>query len=1204
MTPSMVGLIFSIIGALFLIVGILWGLIRGLKKSLFRGLWIFGVALLTYFLTPVISNALCNIDISAFASITIEGEEVTTVFETIRNILLKQEQIVEIINENPSLLPLLQQVVVLIINVFVFPILFWATKIVTYPIWAIISAIVFKKKQKTVINGKHMLVKAKKHRLAGMALGLVAGIMVMVVTLMPVIGTINLIKKVDAVEYSASETGEGIISSNVDPEIMEFVDAYSDSILGTALKYSGIEYLSNSMYEFLSTKKIDDQKVTLSRELELYVNLYNDLYNIQKTDFENLTQDSMSIFLNSSENIVKRLFSSSLLKIAGKELIPYAVGFLEKNETFQEQVDSINIAVMKQLALDSLDKFRTTNVNELQQDVLNVIYMAKSLNDGNILVPTIKGELETKEYVNLFTDTVVDQVTKYMFKMPSLEKIYPMALDSAFIYLADVLEFDYTSKEYTGESLGQEDFANVLKGGLTVARSLDPDSEFYITKASFKSTGKFLDTLKDLDVLKDGVFENILSKVVDKAKEEINKSEQADNVKSLIGTIIDKFETLIVNRQVLLETELEEYGILFDDIKVTIEEFSTIDKKQLVLAKYGELLDKLNETEILKEIMPDILNTGWDSIKDGFLDALKDFANLEPIARSIMDNIILVLRNQHVTNPEITSDSNIQLSMEVEFAGIQNLYQFIVDNMMNYFEEGGAGADGLQDDLFGETSTLATDLGEQFDAIRDNLIVTPTVVRNLMAEVFTTVKDGLASNERAQKFIDDIVENMRTFTTGVTWKDELEHIKTLANYARTDGFDINTVGDVLDEVCESKFIGFTLINDMLQEEVQAKYDEMSIDVKNETSDTIIENIKLNVSTISSKIYTAEIDYMLDMIDMIDDINATGGLSYTDIGTKLDGFHDSFTISNVRPYMISYAIENKLKDETEGSVIYSVLTQIGENALAPIDRINATFYTRQFTGIETIANLTYPESKDDLTMASMTEIGTAFFNISNIYDYAMIYNLGEIVINELLDQIDYDDLLSIIDSLKSNITDATTGIMVTNRKPSDTSKVEAVKVKYVACFTDLYMLCDIYETVDGITINDSVNGAEVGGYLDTVDALSIIKEEDKDIALIIVDKFEQYGLDTIRAKKNSKLDEVDEVMPDGDASEIADFKNRIENAAMAYSTNFQEVVAATRTEINTRTTKTYSEIFATLATNMRSLFTNVDIAFETILPSNK
>ena len=42
MTPSMVGLIFSIIGALFLIVGIIWGLIRGLKKSLFRGLWIFG----------------------------------------------------------------------------------------------------------------------------------------------------------------------------------------------------------------------------------------------------------------------------------------------------------------------------------------------------------------------------------------------------------------------------------------------------------------------------------------------------------------------------------------------------------------------------------------------------------------------------------------------------------------------------------------------------------------------------------------------------------------------------------------------------------------------------------------------------------------------------------------------------------------------------------------------------------------------------------------------------------------------------------------------------------------------------------------------------------------------------------------------------------------------------------------------------------
>lgn len=1192
----MIWLIVTGVGALFLIIGIFWGLIRGLKKSLFRGLWIFGLALVMYFVTPAISNALCNMDLS-FLNIVIEGESVATIFEALKTILMKQESIAELINENPSLLPLLEQVIVLLVNVIVFPIVFWIAKIVTYPIWAIISAVVFKKKQKTVINGKHMIVKAKKHRLTGALLGLVTGIMVMVVTLMPVVGTIDLVKNVDELEYSAGENGEGIVTSMVGAETMEYVDAYSDSVFGKALKYSGIEYLSNSMYEFLSTKKIDNQKVTLSRELELYVGLYNDIYNIQKTDFDNLTQESMSIFLNSAENIVKKLFSSSLLKIAGKDLIPYAVGFLEENETFQEKVDSINTEELKTLALESLEKFKTTNVNELQQDVLNVIYMAKSLNDGAILVPTIRGELEQKDYLTLFTDTVVDQVTKYMFKMPSLKKIYPMALDTAFVYLSGQLGFDYTSKDYNENSLVQEDFANVIKGGLAVARSLDTETEFYITKASFKSTGKFLDVLKNLNVLQDGMFETIVDKLVEKGKTEINNSEQSDDVKALIGTIIEKFEGLIINREVLLETEFEQYGVLFDDVKATIEEFSTLDKKQLSLDKYGALLDRLNETKILKEVMPDLLSTGWDSIKEGFLTALSDFENLESIVNEIMDNIILVLQNQHTSNPTISSSGNVQLSMEVEFEGIQDLYNFIVNNMMHYFEEGGTGSEGLQDDLFDEDSTLAIDLGTQFDSMKNNLIVTPTVVRNLMAEVFTTVKDGLATNARAQEFIDDIVTNMKTFTTGVTWAEELQHIKSLANYARTDGFDINTIGEILDEVCASKFIGYELINELIQEEIQTQYDAMSADIKNDTSDTIIANIKSNIASIASPIYETEIDYMLDMLDMIDELNSVSGMTYTAIGQKLDTFSSSRTISNVRPYMIAYAIDDKLASESEDSVIYAVLSKVKENALAVTGIINSDYYTRQFAGIESVANLTYPSSKDDLTVDMLGTIGLSFFNISDSYNYGMIYNLGEVVMGEMLDQIDYEDLATIITSLKENIIADTTGIMPSNRKPTDASKVEQAQNKYVACFTDLYVLVDIYGEVDSMTFNENTDGATLGGYLDTIDALSIVDTEDMDIANMLLDKFEQSGVDAIKAKKNDKIDEIDNDsnLQDVDPATIEQIKNDVNTIADQYTASFKSIITNTKAEVNNRTTKTYAEIFAVFMNQMNQQLTDAETA---------
>ena len=120
--------------------------------------------------------------------------------------------------------------------------------------------------------------------------------------------------------------------------------------------------------------------------------------------------------------------------------------------------------------------------------------------------------------MDLFTDNVIDQVTKYMFKMPSVNKIYPLALDTAFVFLAEELGFDYTSKDYSQNGLNQEDFANVLKGGMAVVRTVDAKSDYYVTKASFESIGQFLDILKNLNVMQDGLFDNIVNKLFEKGK--------------------------------------------------------------------------------------------------------------------------------------------------------------------------------------------------------------------------------------------------------------------------------------------------------------------------------------------------------------------------------------------------------------------------------------------------------------------------------------------------------------------------------------------------------------------------------------------------------------------------------------------------------------------------------------------------------------
>ena len=1201
-TPELIGLILSGIGGAFLFFGVFWGLVRGLKKSLFRGIWLIALALIIFFLTPTISRALCNLDLS-FLGVKV-GDATPSVFGIISDSILGVDGLADIADKNPSLIPLIEQLIILVINLFVFPISFWIAKIVTYPIWAIISAIVFRKK-KTIVNGKKMRVKTKKYRLVGMLVGAVSGVMVMVVTLMPLSGTINLIQKIDAMEYSNSKEGEGLITAVAGEEVMEYVDAYSDSVLAKAFKYTGVEFVSNSIYEYLSTAKVNDQKVSLSQELQLYVNLYNDINNIQKTDFNNLTKESMSIFLNSSEGLVKRLFSSAVLNVVGDDLIPYAVSLLEENESFKDTVGNVGAESLKNLINDSLEQFKTTGINSLQQDVVNAIYVAKALNDGDILVPALKGELKGDDYLDLFTDNVIDQVTKYMFKMPSVNKIYPLALDSAFVYLSEELGFDYTSKDYSQNGLNQEDFANVLKGGMAVVRTVDAKSDYYVTKASFESIGQFLDVLKNLNVMQDGLFDNIVDKLFEKGKDEINKSDQSATVKRLVETLVDEVEELIVNREVLLQTEFKEYGILFDDIKSTIDDFKGVTQNTIQLGKVGELLDRLNKTAILTEVLPEFIDVAWEQVENDFNEAMTEFPNIGSIITQIKDNIILVLENQNLPNEdrEITSHGgNLQLSLKFEFEKIQSFYNFVLDNIVPHFKDNGGGADALQNELLDEESTLISGLGKELDKLNTNLIISPSVVKNLMVEVFTTLKDGLSNDERSQEFVNDMVENMRTSTKDVIWESELRYIKILATSVK-NGFTFETIGEVLDDVYSCSFIGCDLINELIKEEIQKEYDTMDNSKKNLTTDEIIGRIIVNIDSIQEGIYEREINHMLNMLDMIE---ASSTMSYAELGTTLDQFNGSRTIANVRTRMIDYALDQRLEKETENSIFYKVLNTIKTNLAEVQTYVSNDFYTKQFSGIETIVPKTgvfeYPTNKDELTLVVMEDLGSRFFEISDKKVHVLVYNLGELVIAEMLSKVDYPDLADVVESLKQNVALGTTALLTANRKETvtDAYTMSLQKARYVACFTDIYQLMNIYEEVDSISVNESADGSVIGGCLDRINGLSIIKNEDRQLANIILNRFKTSINDIITGEANARKTDINNI-PDEmvDATTKQAYCDEIDVLHTTYTGEFETTLQAAKDRVNNLDNyntnienpsdkETYAKIFSSLLAEINTI----------------
>ena len=1167
----------------FLIFGMFWGMVRGFKKSLFRGVWLVLLAMIMFFLTPTISSALFNINLD-FLGIIINGEKVHTIYETAYNILTTQEQIADVITNNPSILPLIEELIVLFLNTIMFPILFWVAKIVTWPIWAIISAIIFKKK-KVMVAGKKKVIKTKKYRFVGMMVGAVAGVMVMTITLMPVNGTIKLIQEVDAIEYYASANGEGIITSMLGSENMKYIDAYNNTIVAKAMKYSGITGISNGMYNFLSTKKIDDQKVVLSDEVKLYVTLYNDIEVISKTDFENLDKTSMSIFLNSSENLLRNIFSSKVLKIVGDDLIVYAIDMLESNGTISKYLDQIKIEEIRELAVESVEEIKTSNVSSLQQDLLNTVFIAKSLNDNDILIPTLEKQLQPKDYLPLLTDNVIDELANYMFNMPSVKKIYPIAMNKALSYVGDLLGFEYTEKNFNDDNMTKTEFADIIKGGLGIVRTLDFESKYKVTKQSLEAVGSFLDIAKELYVLEDGVFDNIVTKLFDKGEAYLNNLELNDELKSLVSLVVGKVEAMVLNKQTLLKQEFKEYGILFDEIKVVVEEFTSSKKTELTLKTYGALLDKLNKTDLFENIVADVIDAGWDMVKDKVANLAPEFTDVSLIIETIKNNIGIVLRKEIPP-----TGANVQLSLEKEFENLQGLYDFFIDNFQPYFKEGGTGVTGLTSDLFGEESVLLTNFGAQLDILstKEQLIISNEVVRMVMAQALKVVKDEMIIDSTAKEFMGDIITNIENYTLIPVWADELNYFKKLATAAET-GIDLETIGSVLDNVYISKYIGNSTINKLLNSQIQNMYNDLNGDIKNGTTDLIIAGIKTNITKISGGVYNREISHLLNMLQLFDDFSTK---TFTELGETLDGFNASTTTASVRPLMIKYAVEIQLENTTDETTI-SALNQIKANIDKTPAVVANNFYTKELTILQSITELTYPESKEDLTETLLEELGLALYEAS---ETVFSHNLGQVVMNIMFDYVEYEDIASILTSIKNNIT-GTNGLLVVNKKSSSKPQADQLlnQSNYVACFVDIYNLISIYEEMSAISIDKTLNGTTIGGYVDEIASLIIVSGEDKTIANNIVDELNSKitsEIASVRAEKYSAIN----ASALGEA-EKAQAKAMVDTVINQTKADLSVIISNTKTTISNKNTNTYAEIFNSLITQINNLIDSVNSQLE-------
>ena len=161
------------------------------------------------------------------------------------------------------------------------------------------------------------------------------------------------------------------------------------------------------------------------------------------------------------------------------------------------------------------------------------------------------------------------------------------------------------------------------------------------------------------------------------------------------------------------------------------------------------------------------------------------------------------------------------------------------------------------------------------------------------------------------------------------------------------------------------------------------------------------------------------------------------------------------------------------------------------------------------------------------------------------------------------------------------------------KPSDVQLIN--QTNYMACFTNIYDLINIYEEMSSLNIDMDVDGAVLGAYLDSIASLTIIDGEDKTLATDLVDELNtriNSEISRIRSEKYSAINAsaLGEV-------EKAQAKATVDAVVNESKADLGTIIANTKTEITNKTVKTYAEIFGTLTTQINALVDAVDSQLE-------
>ena len=492
---------------LFVVIGALFGFLRGMNRSLIRLGAFFAAAVLTFFVSGLVTNALNE-------AVVIEGQ---TLGQMLLDSIMSNEVAARIFNASPLL-----QEAVLVLPAFaaaivVFPVVFILLNFISWIVYCIIPKPIFKRK-----------------KLAGMGIGAVTGVLIFGMLFAPLFAVLNLLPENSALnEAIDSLVEQEILEADVADIIKQELEARDKFVIKAysliGVSAAGRLYLSNvSKFEYGSHKtNIPDELAPVFSAAQVMVD-----GGLLKALLDSENPNAVFTVLADKavvSELIGEMFKSQLLCSAVPEILAMAMEGLamsinvpaDKEAVYNDMMDKIAEAIKNgNIDYDAIKEFE-----EAYPD-LAIDYAPSEDGQTNVIMTEEEYEAEIQKLVELTL---------------KISKIINVAVADSTEAIADAIAnmiVKNVQADVTENGASASDFgSDAVKGAISKIAAESVDGTAAIVLAQMNDVEKFSTNVATVESITNSIRETVKNAMSDASKVQETAGVLAGAISSFAGAV-------------------------------------------------------------------------------------------------------------------------------------------------------------------------------------------------------------------------------------------------------------------------------------------------------------------------------------------------------------------------------------------------------------------------------------------------------------------------------------------------------------------------------------------------------------------------------------------------------------------------------------------------------------------------------------------